>query len=1191
MSFNRFIRKKGYTIFLALAIGAFLLSLIGNVGVADTDKVAVLIGKRVEKRINLLETYIEKAAKADINEFLALEDLPQDMVIYRYVNDSLESWCNQFNIVNDDISCKIVFNRLTSFHNQTQSPLQEVESHYKYLNLGPKWYIIKQVNIGYSTKLIAGLEIKNDILENPNKAENGVNKKLKLSAKYSIHPISHTGGTAVTINEIPLFRIIFESGQAKLVQSNSVLRWFALLVFGISAFLYLYANRTFRTFFVVSIILFITFILSYHWGVQVQAVSQFFSPSIYADGKFLQSFGHLILFNAFIVSILLATCFMYLPVLKLARRHEKYKRLLYWLIFIFSIAAIIGVIILIHLGFKSLILNSDINLNIFYWNNRSIYGIISYISYAILFLTIPIQLVCIKPIIKKLFGVKINFNSIKASLVMALIATCYFGIATTYWEFKKEQDRIEIWGNRLALNRDLFIELQLRTIEEAIANDSFIFNLLVSESNISLIENRITELYINRSMSDYAVSVRVIKENDARGIGQFNQQIQFGNRIAKDSRFNYFEDRGVQVGYSGFFIFYHPQEGIIRMILELKSKQGHEDRGYYSILGRYFRTNNINIPPYYSYAKYKGGKLITFKGNYAYPTLTNQEMQNLLKNGSVIHLKKNNYHHFIQTIGQDEIILISRAKKTSLGLFAYYSFVFLALWCFIYITIVPKNRQRIFETNYYRSRINTLIIVSSFIILGSIAGVSISFVVQRNEVNLRNQMLNQVNTLLAHLDTEVKNIKSTDNLLTSEFAKNFEGIANITKTDITLYRPCGQVLLSTTPEIFERMIVGNRIDALAYNHIAKQHQRFYIHTNKFRNHEFYSIYAPVFNEEGKMIAILASPFTYNSTFLTAEAAMHTALIVNLFILLLIGTIFFSTHEVNAIFRPLANMAKKMSQADISNLEYIEYNRKDEISTIVDMYNKMVTAFEASTKQLAQAERDKAWSEMARQVAHEIKNPLTPIKLKIQQLIRLKENNHPDWTERFDDVSKVVLEHIDILSDTANEFSTFAQLYTEDPSVINLDEILKQQLMIFDNKTNIEVVYMGMENAYVLAPRPQLIRAIVNLLTNATQAIEIAQKEAIEEGREMKKGLILVCLRKSTKEGYYDIVIDDNGPGVNEEDLEKLFAPNFTTKSGGTGLGLAISRSIIEKCNGEISYKRAFVLKGASFTVTLSKHKD
>ena len=246
---------------------------------------------------------------------------------------------------------------------------------------------------------------------------------------------------------------------------------------------------------------------------------------------------------------------------------------------------------------------------------------------------------------------------------------------------------------------------------------------------------------------------------------------------------------------------------------------------------------------------------------------------------------------------------------------------------------------------------------------------------------------------------------------------------------------------------------------------------------------------------------------------------------------------------------------------------------------------MVSDLKESTRQLAQAERDKAWSSMARQVAHEIKNPLTPMKLQIQRIIRMKDRQLPGWEDKFDQAARIVLDHIDILTDTANEFSTFAKLYSEEPSEINLDALLQEEIAMFDNKDNISFSYMGLSGVTVTGPKPQLTRVFVNLLSNSIQAIELRQQEDAEAGREPQQGRILVSLRHSVSgEGYYDIVFEDNGPGVSSENTSKLFTPNFTTKSSGTGLGLAISRSIIEKCEGEISYSKSFALEGACFVI-------
>ena len=249
---------------------------------------------------------------------------------------------------------------------------------------------------------------------------------------------------------------------------------------------------------------------------------------------------------------------------------------------------------------------------------------------------------------------------------------------------------------------------------------------------------------------------------------------------------------------------------------------------------------------------------------------------------------------------------------------------------------------------------------------------------------------------------------------------------------------------------------------------------------------------------------------------------------------------------------------------------------------------MVHDLSESGKQVAQAERERAWSEMARQVAHEIKNPLTPMKLQIQRLIRLKSKNDPTWETKFDDISGVILDSIDVLTDTANEFSTFAKLYSEEMVPIDLDTMASDQISMFDDKDNITFQYFGLKDTWVKGPKPQMVRVFVNLLTNAVQAIENQQEEDAQSGAEPRHGQIILSLRNSSRDGFYDIVFEDNGPGIKDENRSRLFTPNFTTKSSGTGLGLAICKNILERCGGEIFYNQSFTLKGACFTVRYPK---
>ena len=307
-----------------------------------------------------------------------------------------------------------------------------------------------------------------------------------------------------------------------------------------------------------------------------------------------------------------------------------------------------------------------------------------------------------------------------------------------------------------------------------------------------------------------------------------------------------------------------------------------------------------------------------------------------------------------------------------------------------------------------------------------------------------------------------------------------------------------------------------------------------------------------------------------------------SVIINIYLILLIAAVVIGTLISNSLSRPLVEIKERIERLALSGNRRIKYrNTGDELGVLIESYNKMVEDLEESTRQLAMNEREQAWKEMARQIAHEIKNPLTPMKLSIQYLMKLKEENVPGWETKLESVSKSLLEQIDTLSQTASEFSSFARFFSEEVTRIDLVALIEEQLELFDNREDLRFEFVRREedgSAWVDGRRSQLARVLVNLITNAIQAIDSA---GITDGH------IRISLTSEQLEEApaWRIDIDDNGPGVSEEDMAKLFTPNFTTKKTGTGLGLAICRSIIEQSQGTIGYSRSN-LGGARFTITL-----
>ncbi len=1170
-----------------LAVAFFVMSMTGSNAGDDTEDAAAKTEKKVTQRIDLLESHVAQVAETPPDTKFLMQ-IPDDMVIYRYVNDSLTSWINQFPIINDDISTRMMIQRLTNFRVRLTSPLTQARDEYSYINLGPKWYIIKEYEGEGGDKIIAGLEVKNTLIDDLRKTENGVNPKFGLHGRFSIQPINHSGGSAISVDGIPLFKVIRDTDSAMRFFDNSLLRWTALILLTIAMIMFLGMHRTIRTYLVVVTTITVLCFMAYIWGDQMSSTA-FFSPSTYADGPFMSSLGALLINNTYISLLCLCSYMINGKVIDWIRKDKKRRRK--GLIIHGSIVIICALAISVytHFAIRSLIFNSNITLELYKISGEIPFTILSFASFTFLLFCILLQLQMLRPAARELFGIRYNIYRPQTLATFAFILAAYFSITAEVYGFQKEQRRVQVWANMLAVERDLGLEIQFRAVEAGIASDQLISALTNMENSGGIILSRIKESYLPRIKQEYSMSVSVIKDTDKEAMMKFNDILNNGTAISNGSHFLFVTDDSGKGEYAGVFMYYTSGKGVTRLLLEVEPDTNREDRGYYSLLGKFSNSEGINIPSIYSYAKYKDTNLLLVTGNYPYPTVSDiAGMEEVNRTGTAV-VRKKDYTHFMNKVSDNELIIISRPRRDFLVYFTSFSYLFLILMGILLIFSRSRKKEA-FRSNYFRTRINVILFTSSLLILVSMAIVSIIFVYKRNEVNMHNLMSSKISTVQALAESRCRNARSWRDLTTQEFGIITENISNTTKSDITYYTPKGKVFRSTTPEVFEKMIIGSRIDPEAYYNLCSLHQRYYIHRENIAGYRYWALYAPIFNDRQEMIAIVCVPYTDKNYDFRREAFFHASLIINLFLLLLIASLLFSSREVNAMFSPLIEMGKKMNSADLNHLEYITYNRVDEISSLVEAYNRMVHDLSDSTQKLAHAERDKAWSQMARQVAHEIKNPLTPIKLEIQRLIRLKQKGNPAWEEKFDKVSAVVLEHIDILTETANEFSTFAKLYTEDPVLMDLDKTLKDQLLIFDNMENVHLQYMGMPEAFVMAPKPQLIRVFVNLITNAIQAVEIQRKEALERGEEAVQGRVLICLRNSTREGYYDVVFDDNGPGVSEENQHKLFTPNFTTKTGGTGLGLAICRNIIEKCEGEIRYQRSFALGGASFIVTLPAHQ-
>jgi nitrogen fixation/metabolism regulation signal transduction histidine kinase len=254
-------------------------------------------------------------------------------------------------------------------------------------------------------------------------------------------------------------------------------------------------------------------------------------------------------------------------------------------------------------------------------------------------------------------------------------------------------------------------------------------------------------------------------------------------------------------------------------------------------------------------------------------------------------------------------------------------------------------------------------------------------------------------------------------------------------------------------------------------------------------------------------------------------------------------------------------------------EPIKWKRKDEIGTLIAEYNNMIAALEQSAQKLAQSERESAWREMAKQVAHEIKNPLTPLKLGLQLLEKSWKDKDPKFDQKFERFSKSFVEQIESLSSIASEFSAFAKMPDTRLEKMDVFDILTQAVVVYKQTENIKINYRAPENPFkVSADRDQLLRCFNNLLKNAI--------EAIPQGRDG-----VIAIEHMITNGAVLLSIKDNGNGIPANLREKIFEPNFTTKSSGTGLGLAFVKNSIENAGGKVWFE-TIIGEGTTFYISL-----
>jgi two-component system, NtrC family, nitrogen regulation sensor histidine kinase NtrY len=607
----------------------------------------------------------------------------------------------------------------------------------------------------------------------------------------------------------------------------------------------------------------------------------------------------------------------------------------------------------------------------------------------------------------------------------------------------------------------------------------------------------------------------------------------------------------------------------------------------YPILFSRGSENALENSSVYAFAVYNKLQLVSSNNDYAFATrIAKQD----IPKEEFTTFSKEDFDELWYKAGADSVVIIAKKNSSlieTITLFSYLfcSFLLLTLLFWV-INIFVRSRLNKIKLRTYlqlsiRNQIHGTVIFISILSFFVIGIATILFFIRRYENNNRERlsrtirvMENEVRTSLSDLAVFDDVIKIYDDAFSEELKKTIVKISEIHDADINLYDIDGNLKASSLPLPYNRGIVSTKMDPLAYYHLNKKKQVQYFKQEQIGQLTFISNYVPVIDETGKEYAYLNIPYFESQNKLKSEIANFLVTIINLnaFIFLIAGIVaLFITNRITSSFSFISDKMKAINLG--SENEAIEWKRDDEIGQLVTEYNKMVSKLDDSANALAKSEREGAWREMARQVAHEIKNPLTPMKLSLQYLQKAIHNNADNVKDLTANVAQTLVEQINHLNQIAGEFSQFANIGNPHTEVFDLHEVLYQliQLHRMDERVQLDCNPVH-QQVMIEADRTHINRLFTNLIQNAIQSVPEETTAHILVDEEIKDNKIL-------------IKITDNGTGIPEDMQAKIFTPNFTTKTSGTGLGLAMCKGIVEQVHGNIW----FVTKaeqGSTFFVEL-----
>ena len=748
-------------------------------------------------------------------------------------------------------------------------------------------------------------------------------------------------------------------------------------------------------------------------------------------------------------------------------------------------------------------------------------------------------------------------------------------ISATIGEFgkRREQAEKELYANQLANEQDIVTEVEYSKVAEKLQGDKFLKRFISSKkSTISLndFQENLERRFFNGFWEGYEMNFSLFNENHEPLVGE----AQKGLNNYKDLQ-KIIDSSGIQseINSSIYYVSDYQEQYsyIIRQHLigkdstkailfcTLKSKKIPEEIGFPRLLIS-GQTKVFESLELYSIAKYHNSSLVRNYGEFNYPSSYYKMTDGRkLKKG---FFNYGEFNHYLLAQSSDDIIVLSTKNTSSLDELTSFSYLFSFYGLLLLPLLFRRNSSNVYRRTLSLAMKIQIVLISlvflSLLAFGWGSGIFVS--------NQYNQYTNDViREKLSSVETEVKaKLGAYDELSITENGEYMQYIlqkfSRVFFTDINLYDTDGYLLATSRPKVFNKGLLSEQMNPMAFKNMKYGQKSEFVHHENIGELNYSSAYQPFHNKQGKRLAFINLQHFGQQSEFENQIQKFLVAIINVFILLLAISIILAILISNWLTAPLRIIQESFAGVKFgTHNEPISYNKEDEIGSLVKDYNQKLEELEFTAQQLARSERESAWREMAKQVAHEIKNPLTPMKLSVQQLLRSYNPEDPKSEAKLQRVANSIIEQIDALTKIANEFATFAKMPIPSEERLEILELVRNVKEVFETSGSSDIkLISNEEKIYVQADKDQIIRVFNNLIKNSIQAIP-----------DDRNGAIRISVETEGEKVKIEVV--DNGVGIEKSRLGKIFVPYFTTKSTGTGLGLAMVKQIIENHKGTIDF--------------------